>query len=85
MLILTTSENGKTYRSMVVRSDALANDPVFMSTVGGQIRRIVAAVEALESFSSDGNAPESVVTLREALRAALDEYLSTVATDKAAE
>ena len=70
----TKIATGETKRMQVVSTDALANDPIFMSAVGGQIRQIYNAVAQLEAFTSSRGAPSEIVQLRVALREALDEY-----------
>jgi hypothetical protein len=79
------TSSGAYRRTMVVRSDALTNDVVFMSGVAGQIRRVISAVEAFENFSSDGSPPPEVERFRTGLRKVIDAYLASVASDKAAE
>lgn len=70
-------------RTHVVREDALAKDPVFMSAIGGQIRRIEDALVSLERFTSSRVPPVPIARLRDELRAAMNRYRGTL--DVAAE
>lgn len=81
------SPGEKTKRGHVLTEDVLHADPVFASALASQIRGIGELVARLEHVTSMRPTPREVVTLRDSLRAALNEYLGAISTanDQAAE
>ncbi len=65
---------GVLHRSMVIRADSLASDPVFMSALGGKIRMTRDALNGLSAYAAAGSPPADVARLVQALRAAFDAY-----------
>ena len=71
-------------RTKVLRDDVLANDPIFASAIGYQVRSIENALRQLEGLTSGREPPKNIAALRDALRDAIDDYKASL-SDKAAE
>jgi hypothetical protein len=72
------TERGTTKRARVLRADSLRNDAVFMSALGGQIRRVIGAFRSLETYAADGQTPKDVLAFIASLKRAIDTHLSNV-------
>jgi hypothetical protein len=66
----------RTRNVRVIYDDMLENDPVYVASLAGIIRRIRTAIGSFEQITAARKPSEAVAQLRDDLRAALDEYMS---------
>jgi hypothetical protein len=61
-------------RSRVLRDDVLSSDPMFVSSLGQQIRQVKEALARLEHLANSRPTPENIMQLTRGLRVVLADY-----------